>query len=207
MVGARVQSVAVDDIAAARRATPADIDLVTDIVTLAFAEDPLWRRPLSALDAGGRRSFWRLLVEGALRYPWTWLLEDGAATSLWIPPGGTELSSDQEERLSDLATRLGEEQDNFGELMQRFEAARPRESAYYYLSILATHPDHRGRGLGIGLLAQNLALIDQERVGAYLESSNPANIRRYERVGFTPMREFHYAESGPVVTTMWRPAR
>ncbi|MCU1475137.1 GNAT family N-acetyltransferase [Amnibacterium sp.] len=193
-------------IAGARRATPADVDGITDIVTLAFAEDPVWSRPLSALDGEGRRSFWRLFVEGALRYAWTWLLEDGAATALWIPPGGSELSAEQEDRLSDVATRLGQEQERFGELMHRFEAAHPREP-HYYLSILATHPDHRGRGLGMGLLAHTLTLIDQERVGAYLESSNPANIRRYESVGFAPISEIAYSEPGPVVTTMWRPAR
>jgi predicted GNAT family acetyltransferase len=56
------------------------------------------------------------------------------------------------------------------------------------------------------LLAENLALIDEEHHAAYLESSNPANNGRYARVGFERVGEFTYPD-GPVVTTMWRPAR
>lgn len=117
------------------------------------------------------------------------------------------MSSEQENRLADLSALLGPEQDNFNELMRRFDEAHPRDVPHYYLSILATHPDHRGRGLGMGLLAHNLALIDEERCGAYLESSNPANNRRYASVGFEPLSELAYPGHGAVVTTMWRPAR
>jgi hypothetical protein len=42
---------------------------------------------------------------------------------------------------------------------------------------------------------------------AYLESTNPANDERYKGVGFEPIGEFSYPGGGPVVTTMWRPAR
>jgi hypothetical protein len=36
----------------------------------------------------------------------------------------------------------------------------------------------------MGLLAHNLAQFDAEGAPAYLESTNPANDRRYERLGF-----------------------
>ena len=71
----------------ARRATPADLEPVTSIITLAFANDPLWSRALRSLGTERRRAFWRLCVEGALRYPWTWVLDGGGATSLWITLG------------------------------------------------------------------------------------------------------------------------
>ncbi len=190
----------------ARRATPADIELVTTIVELAFANDPLWSRALRPLGVAQRRPFWHLFAEGAVRYPWTWLL-DGAATSLWIPPGGTEMSTGQEERMSELAAGLGAEEDNFHELLRRFDAAHPRREPHYYLSLLGTHPDHRGQGLGMRLLAHDLALIDEEHCPAYLESSNPVNNRRYATVGFAPVGEFSYPGNGPPVTTMWRGAR
>jgi hypothetical protein len=41
---------------------------------------------------------------------------------------------------------------------------------------------------------------------AYLESTNPVNLPRYEALGFRPRAEFGYADS-PVITTMWREAR
>ena len=40
----------------------------------------------------------------------------------------------------------------------------------------------------MGLLAENLQRIDAEGAPAFLESSNPANDHRYERLGFAPLR-------------------
>jgi RimJ/RimL family protein N-acetyltransferase len=42
---------------------------------------------------------------------------------------------------------------------------------------------------------------------AYLESTNPANNARYERVGFEPTGTFEGYTPGSLVTTIWRPAR
>ncbi|WP_434593960.1 hypothetical protein [Streptomyces sp. A5-4] len=58
----------------------------------------------------------------------------------------------------------------------------------------------------MGLLAESLVRIDAHGAPAYLESSNPANIARYESAGFTARDEITTA-TGHVVTTMWRPAR
>ena len=57
------------------------------------------------------------------------------------------------------------------------------------------------------LLAANLAQIDDEGMPAYLESSNPANDHRYERLGFRRIGQFTLPDDGPVVTTMWRASR
>jgi hypothetical protein len=42
---------------------------------------------------------------------------------------------------------------------------------------------------------------------AYLESTNPANLRRYEGVGFAASGTFELPDGGPTVTTMWREPR
>ena len=195
---------------AVRRASAADLGTVTSIVSLAFAHDPLWSHAM-ALPGGGtahHSEFWRLFAQGALRYPWTWLASGGEAISIWIPPGGTEMTPEQEQRLEELATgRLGPTAGGYLELLSRFDAAHPRAEPHYYLSLLGTHPEHRGKGTGMRLLAHDLELIDAEHRPAYLESSNPANNHRYARVGFEPHGEFCYPGGGPVVTTMWRPAR
>lgn len=157
---------------------------------------------------GHHAEFWRLFVQGALRYRDTWITDGGEATSIWIPPGEREMSVEQEDRLDELAHEyLGAEASAYHELLARFDAAHPREEAHYYLSLLGTHPEHRGRGIGMWLLAHDLALFDVEHRPAYLESSNPANNDRYRTLGFEPVAEFSYPGGGPVVTTMWRPAR
>jgi hypothetical protein len=55
----------------------------------------------------------------------------------------------------------------------------------------------------MGLLADNLGRIDAEGVPAYLESSDPANVPRYERLGFAVFDEFDVGE-GIIVAQMWR---
>lgn len=72
--------------------------------------------------------------------------------------------------------------------------------------LLGVHDDHRGKELGMALLAENLARIDALGAAGYLESSNPVNLVRYASVGFEP-RDGITIASGDVITTMWRSAR
>jgi hypothetical protein len=58
----------------------------------------------------------------------------------------------------------------------------------------------------MALLADNLERIDGQHIAAYLESSNPANDARYERVGFVRISQFATPGS-PSVATMWRDSR
>jgi GNAT superfamily N-acetyltransferase len=195
---------------AARRASPADTDRITAIIAAAFARDPLWGRAMAIPDGGTghHAALWRPYVEGALRFQSTWLTGGSEAVAVWIPPGGTEMTSGQEHSLADLAARhLGSAAGDYLELLSRFDAAHPRAEPHYYLTLLATDPAHRGQGLGMRLVARGLELVDAEHQPAYLESSNPANDHRYASAGFEPHGQFSFPGGGPVVTTMWRPAR
>ncbi len=58
----------------------------------------------------------------------------------------------------------------------------------------------------MSLVAEQLAVVDEQGLGAYLESTNDANLARYGRAGFVRFGAFDLAQ-GPTVTTMWRPAR
>jgi GNAT superfamily N-acetyltransferase len=94
------------------------------------------------------------------------------------------------------------------EIINHLEQAHPQDVPHYYLSLLATHPRHRGQGLGMGLLAETLSVIDAEQVPGYLESSNQANDVRYARLGFQPFGVIDLsAMGGPQATTMWREPR
>jgi predicted GNAT family acetyltransferase len=72
---------------------------------------------------------------------------------------------------------------------------------------LGTHPDHRGQGKEMALLASCLELTDESRFPVYLESSNPANDRRYVRLGFVRIGELSAPDGGPTLARMWRDPR
>lgn len=189
-----------------RVATLRDLDELTATFTAAFAADPLWSWALPDLE--GLATWWRFLVGSALRYPWVWIADDCAAASVWIPPGGDELTEREKAAVEPLlGDLLGPRLPIVMELLKRFENAHPSEPPHYYLSLLGTHPDHRGKGLGMALLADNLARIDAEGAPAYLESSNPGNDSRYERQGFRRVGEFTRPDEQLTISTMWREAR
>lgn len=80
-----------------------------------------------------------------------------------------------------------------------------------YIASLATHPDHRRRGLGRGLVGHILdALIEQKAsvVTLHVSTTNEAAIRLYQSFGFRAVEEIagYYADGTPGLL-MLRPTR
>jgi GNAT superfamily N-acetyltransferase len=195
----------------ARVATAADQELAAGILAQAFYTDPAWSWAFP--DEAGRleqhRALWGLLAGSAIAYGSAMLAAGGTAVAVWIPPGKPELTPEDEERLVPmLEEMLGDGAERVFEVFECFEDAHPHDRGpHHYLSLLGTDPEHAGQGFGMGLLAANLAGIDREGAAAYLESTNPANDRRYERFGFSKCGAFELPGGGPSVTQMWRDPR
>ena len=190
--------------------TVADAEWVIDLYARAFYEDPTWSWAFPDPDQRleQQRRWWGMFVRGALPYEWTWTTADHGAAALWIPPGLPELSEADEARLEPLLrSMVGPRADDVLTLLERFDEHHPTRPPHYYLSLLATHPDHRGHGKGMGLLAGNLERLDALGVPAYLESSNRANDHRYARLGFVEIGEFSAPGGGPSLACMWRDPR
>jgi len=177
-----------------RPARPNETAYVAQTIAMAFASDPIWEVALRG--TGGstehHEPYWRLFVEGAMRYRTVRISEGGGAVSVWLPPDGTELSDAQAADLERLVSRAlaPAAVDALHALFRRFEANRAKQPKHQYLSLLATHPEHRGSGVGQRLLADDLNAWDAEGVPAYLESTNPGNDHRYERAGFQSIGGF-----------------
>jgi GNAT superfamily N-acetyltransferase len=192
--------------AAARVAVATDLDRAVATVTAAFANDPVWSWAFPASDE--LALWWRLLMENAFRNSSISVLGDYEAVSVWIPPGARELSDADEQRVEPLLRQLaGSRAPQVAQLLDRFDAAHPKDVPHHYLSLLATDPAQRGRGIGIGLLSAALERLDAESMPAYLESSNPANHARYERVGFERIGSFTTPDGSCELATMWREPR
>jgi GNAT superfamily N-acetyltransferase len=187
-----------------------DAAAITETLVLAFHEDPVWSWafPDPERRTEQHRAVWSLIVESAIEGGGAWLTPGAGAAALWILPGRPELRSEDEAGMGELlAGLMGPGAARALDTMARFDAAHPKEPEHYYLSLLGTHPEHRGRGEGMALLAQSMVAIDAEGIPAYLESSNPANEKRYERVGFETRGAFELGEDGPDVMRMWRQPR
>lgn len=191
-------------------AKDSEIPRVVEILADSFYSDPTWSWafPDPQLRLAQLTRWWDLYLQGArVQDDTVWISENLESASVWFPPNASEFTPEQEALVEPLFIELvGEEQaDRIMQLMQGFEEMRPSDAPHYYLSLLGTHADHRGRGIGFSLLADNLAWVDSKNMPAYLEASNPANVALYRRYGFEQVGEFTVAH-GPTLTTMWRPA-
>jgi GNAT superfamily N-acetyltransferase len=196
---------------AAQVATEADYEAVVRTIAAAFFDDPLWAWmfPDAAKRPGQQATMFGFYVESSLAGGSVLMADERASAAIvYTPPGEKELTDEVEARVEPfLIEALGSHASAGLETLERFEAATPDGPPFYYVSFLGTHPESRGRGLGMGLLAEVCARADEEGRPVYLESSNPDNNRRYERHGFAPRAEFWTPDEAHVVTTMWREPR
>lgn len=189
-----------------RAATESDLGGIAETLASAFESDPIWGWAFP--ERTDLEAWWKFFAGSALRYPWTFIADDFASVAVWIPPGAIELTEEEEAAMAPLLTGLiGRRAGDVLRLTKAFDENRPSERPHYYLSLLGTHASQRGKGIGMALLAENLARIDTERAPAYLESSNPANNVRYERQGFSRIGGFDRPDGGTTISTMWRDAR
>ena len=195
-----------------RTATLDDLPAVTAVMATAFWADPVWG-PYSFPDEATRldlsaAALWEPFLRAVMRFELTHVTPECGAAAVWVPPGESELTPEQEEEfVASLVGLVGDAQAGvILDAFERLDTAHPHDPPHYYLSLLGTHSDHRGRGLGMGLLASGLEFVDEQGLPAYLESTNNDNDRRYARLGFEP---FDVVElpNGHRVTTMWREAR
>ena len=184
-----------------------ELDAAVDTIALAFHTDPVWQVALAGLGGAELRRYWRFYVEGARRYDTAFASVNAGTVSIWIPPGGTELSEEQEAQIRRLVEQMlaPPQASALIELWERFDDNHPHHEPHAYLSLLATRPDLAGHGYGQAHLAAGLARWDAGGIPTYLESSNPSNNHRYQRQGYVAVGQFETVLDRAIVTTMWRP--
>jgi ribosomal protein S18 acetylase RimI-like enzyme len=198
---------------ALRRATPADVPSIARTFASAFARDPVFdwlARPDGRRQLALQRFFGWILERRALAHGETWMTADGVAAAAWIPPQperpATGLAEDL--RMLPIILRLtGLRRLARGAAMAAAMEHSHPDAPYFYLAFIGVTPRMQGTGLGSALLKRTLARIDASAANAYLENSNPRNLKLYEQAGFSVAREIKARKDAPLVYTMWRPAR
>ncbi|WP_405497308.1 GNAT family N-acetyltransferase [Streptomyces sp. NBC_00096] len=195
-----------------RSARPGEAGAIAALLARAFADDPVMAWMIPGATGRERRiaRYFRLAQRrqrpraGGVRVAAT---GEGRllAAALWSEPGRWKTSAVQD--LTALPRYAGvfglRGLPRAGEVQNAMHEAHP-DTPHWYLPSVGTEPGLQGTGVGSALLHQQLADCDRLGQPAYLESSKPANVPFYERLGFRVTGELRLPEGGPTVRPMWR---
>jgi ribosomal protein S18 acetylase RimI-like enzyme len=185
--------------------TQSDVEQAIAVITLAFSTDPAarWTYPdpqqyLTHFPAIVQAFGGKALTHGTGHYVGRF-----AGAALWLPPG---IHPDEEVLgavlRGSVAAELQAEVFAVFEHMGRYHPSQP----HWYLPLIGVDPVHQGKGYGSALLQHALLQCDRDHTPAYLESTNPANIRLYARHGFQVLDTIQVGSSPPIFP-MLRAAR
>ena len=205
---------------------------VTDSVTRAFLDDPMWRCIVPDRDAHGvmLRPMWDALIGFAHVYGRALTTPKGEGVACWIAPGQTRTTLRQMFRtgfgLPRSMMKLPKDARNRFLPMMRFIDAQRRELAqepHWYLWVLGVAPEAQGRGIGTALLRPILDLADRPLAGTddgrrplsrameampcYLETETEENVAFYRGRGFEVIRQAAEPVAGLPIWFMRRPSR
>lgn len=176
----------------------------------AFVDDPLWawlvrgsgrERRLTQVFSGLAGSVARTPGSRVLGTP------ELTAAALWLPPGRWRSSPAELVRTAPaLAAGLRRGVPRALRVQQALERHHPREP-HWYLEALGAVPEARGTGVGGRVVQPVLDLCDEQRLPAYLESSNPRNWSFYERLGFEQQGALPVPRGCPLLMAMRREPR
>jgi GNAT superfamily N-acetyltransferase len=185
-----------------RSATSAEMPRVVSAIVAAFLTDPVarfaWPTPHDYLRAMPRAI--REFAGGSFEHGTAYVSLDHCGAALWLPPGVHPNGEALERVFRD--TAKPEHLDDLLATFEEMERWHPEEP-HWYLPLIGVEPNAQRRGLGAELMRHAVARCDDERVAAYLESSNPRNVPLYLRHGFEVLGQIQIG-AGPVVTPMLR---
>lgn len=184
----------------------ADEDSAVDIITLAFAADPMarWTWPHARQYLAAIRQMTRAFGDRSFSSGTAFCTDDHAGAALWLPPG---VHADEEKLnavIESTATpSLAAEAAPIFEQMAAYHPSEP----HWYLPLIGVDPAHQSEGHGKALMTYALAQCDRDDAPAYLESSNPRNIPFYQRHGFEPLGAIQVGSSPTLVPMLRAPGR
>ncbi len=180
----------------------------------AFDEDPLmvWVMPDAVRRGRDLRRFFAASLHDAARFGRVDLSPDGAGVAVWMAPGRFRMTPLRMLRSGHalLPLRLGPA--TYLRLTRLHDHTlmlhnRTITSPHWYLLGIGVEPARQRQGLGGALLRPALERADRDRLPAYLETSNAANLPLYERLGFRIAIHGRLPDDGPAIWAMLRAGR
>lgn len=186
-----------------RLATEDDHDAIVDTVVQAFQGDPAWDFMLGAGNVSAAAEFAHALLVPRIEAGTAWVADGGVAVAMWDrvapePRGGSA------EWWAAFSERVGPAVAGRVDAYDVAVKTRAPQRPYWYLGVLATHPDHQGRGLASAVLVPAFARAAEEGWDCWLETSKPGNKDFYRGRGFTESVPVEIPD-GPPTWWMRRP--
>jgi GNAT superfamily N-acetyltransferase len=173
-----------------RQALPDERSGVVATVAAAFAEDPGWAFILGKEYGRLAAHFVGALFDVRVASQNVWVTDDLAAVAMWDSPGKSDAAPAYTESVwTRYRGTAGEDAfDRLARYNNAVAAVSPAE-LYWYLGVLATHPQRQREGLATAVLTPILDEADRLGIACCLETSTADNRRFYERRGFTQAAE------------------
>ncbi|MEM7143168.1 MAG: GNAT family N-acetyltransferase [Actinomycetota bacterium] len=159
-----------------RIATEADRTALVHTVVEAFRNDPAFTWFFQEAYDEQAPLFTEALFDCRIATNGIWVTDSVQAVALWDLPGAA-MSSDLSGLSPEAIARLDEYHDVVHHLMP--------EQPFWYLGVLASHPDRRGSGLATVVCREGLQAATRDGVPAVLETTAPDNVAMYERRGWS----------------------
>ncbi len=190
---------------AVRTAQPDDRAAVLTTIVAAFADDPCWTYLLGSDYPRLAPLFAGALFDQRVGEGTVWMCPGAGSVALWDRPGAShDHGRDGHWAAFDRAAGPGPTA-RVAAYDAALAAASPA-APFWYLGVLATHPERWGTGLATAVIEPGLASADQDGLVCCLETSTLANRDFYVRRGFTQAVPVPL-DGGPPTWWMTRPAR
>ena len=186
-----------------RQATKADRDAALDTVISAFVGDPAWEFITAGEQDRLAPHFAAALFDSRVELGSVWVADDCRSVAMWEwHEAGANFHGEPAPWLRYREVAGEPAWQALHDYEAALDIARP-EPPFWYLGVLATHPDAQGRGLATSVISPVLELADRGFLDCWLETSKPSNLPFYERRGFTHQLPVDIP-SGPPTWWCWR---
>lgn len=185
-----------------RLATSDDADPLISVLADAFGVGCVadWLVPAP----GDRHRIYRAYFDDALTHGLThgtvYVTDDLAGVAIWYPY--LEPQPVPRRRQAVLQRIAGPYAPRFLRLEQAFASRHPT-LPHHYLAYVAVAAAQQGKEAGTALLRVHHQQLDQLRMPAYLEATNPRAQRLYRRLGYADRTPLPLPD-GPTIQPMWR---
>ncbi|RCV52895.1 GNAT family N-acetyltransferase [Marinitenerispora sediminis] len=190
------------------RADAAERQVVVDVFTEAFMDDPVarWLFPEASERARLQQRFYRAQLAHPAAEADLAGHREGAALWLRLAAGQSPHGQHPEAPAAGPPPDFGAGGARLHALGQALARRHLGREPHLYLACMGVAAGRQGGGLGSAMLRHRLRRADADGLAAYLEASSPRSRALYQRHGFEDLGAPVRVADGPPLWPMWRPA-